>query len=314
MMDSAELMQFLDRLYDSVGHEQAQVAFRKGPKFLFTEGQMFLIVLGVLGLLYLLFVFLPSRFEKTYLKEQEEEVDEQLAMKQSKYDALFSQYNPYYCGLTPELKELFLWRTIRFMQEKEFRFHQLPEEDHIKALISGAAVQMTLGLKNFLLDYYPVIHVIKKEYVLHADKETYYGHVSRNGIYISWCHFVEGYEDYADSINVGLHEMAHAVSFDIFLGQMDNHDYAFRSRLEDFAAQGRPVFRAMRESSSHVLDDYGATNFDEFWAVCVETFFENPEEFSRTMPDLYLSIVDLLNQDPLKPLIIINRQLAGMEE
>jgi MtfA peptidase len=106
--------------------------------------------------------------------------------------------------------------------------------------------------------------------------------------------------------------MAHAVSYNIFLGQQDRDDIAFRQRLQDFEGEGRPVFRAMRQVTSHLPDDYGATNFDEFWAVCVETFFENPAEFSRTMPDLYISIVELLNQDPLKPEKIIDRKLAGL--
>lgn len=228
------------------------------------------------------------------------------------YDNWLSNYNPYYKSLTIENKKHFLRRTAEFIQAKEFRFHSMVEEEYIPVLISGAAIQMTFGLKNYLMDYFPVIHVIRKEYTLDIDKETYYGHVSRNGIYISWNSFLEGYEDYADSVNVGLHEMAHAISYDVFLGQQDRHDADFKERLQGFVKQAKPVFRAMRKDASHILDDYAATNFDEFWAVCVETFFENAEEFQRSMPDLYLSVCDLLNQNPLKPEKIINRELAGL--
>lgn len=235
-----------------------------------------------------------------------------IADKVKKYDEWLNQYNPYYSSLHEELKRRFLFRTHCFMESKEFRFHSMVEEEYMSVLISGAAVQMTFGLKNYLMDYFPVIHVIRKEYVLNVDKETYYGHVSRNGIYISWNHFLEGYSDYGDSINVGLHEMAHAVSFDVFLGQQDKHDLNFKERLESFIQKGRPVFRAMKGSTSHIFDDYGATNFDEFWAVCIETFFENAEEFQRTMPELYLSVCDLLNQNPLKPGKIINEEMAGL--
>ena len=119
---------------------------------------------------------------------------------------------------------------------------------------------------------------------------------------------MEGYEDYTDSVNVGLHEMAHAVSYDVFLGNEDEHDWNFKQRLGDFSKEGKPVFRAMRKGASHMLDDYATTNFDEFWAVCVETFFESPEAFRQTMPDLYDSLVELLNQDPLKPDKIINQK------
>ncbi len=228
------------------------------------------------------------------------------------YDNWLCRYNPYYKSLSVADKKFFLHRTTEFMQAKEFRFHSMVEEEYIPVLVSGAAVQMTFGMKNYLMDYFPVIHIIRKEYTLNIDKETYYGHVSRSGIYISWNSFLEGYEDYADSVNVGLHEMAHAVSYDVFLGQQDRHDVDFKERLQAFAKQARPVFRAMRKGASHILDDYATTNFDEFWAVCVETFFENAEEFQRTMPDLYLSVCDLLNQNPLKPERIMNRELAGL--
>jgi MtfA peptidase len=228
------------------------------------------------------------------------------------YDSWLSRYNPYYKSLSTDNKNHFLRRTAEFMQAKEFRFHSMVEEEYIPVLISGAAVQMTFGMRNYLMDYFPVIHVVRKEYTLDVDKETYYGHVSRNGIYISWNSFLEGYEDYADSVNVGLHEMAHAVSYDVFLGQQDRHDAEFKQRLNGFTKQARPVFRAMRKGASHILDDYATTNFDEFWAVCIETFFENAGEFERTLPDLYLSVCDLLNQNPLKPDKIIDPELAGL--
>jgi Mlc titration factor MtfA (ptsG expression regulator) len=223
------------------------------------------------------------------------------------YDGWLRKYNPYYNSLSENEQQRFLLRTISFVQQKEFRFHSMVEEEYITVLISGAAVQMTFGMANYTMDYFPVIHIIRKEYVLNIDKETYYGHVSRNGIYISWSRFLEGYSDYEDCSNVGLHEMAHAVSYDVFLGSEDHHDRAFKERLESFTATAKPIFRAMRNGSVTILDDYALENFDEFWAVCIETFFENPGEFKETMPALYYSLVELLNQDPLKTDKVVNQ-------
>lgn len=284
----------------------------EAPQFLMPEWMMFLVVLFIIFLFYVLAILWPQLMEKKNLSRIKKEAATDLQTNHLSYDECLQQYNPYYAALPADLKERFLLRTITFMRSKEFRFHELPYEPYIPLLISGAAVQLTFGLKNYLMDYFPVIHVIRKEYVLKMDRETYYGHVSHSGIYIAWNHFLEGYSDYYDSINVGLHEMAHAISFDVFLGQCDHHDYAFRSRLEEFAEEGRPVFRAMRQGMSHLLDDYGATNFDEFWAVCVETFFENPGSFYRQMPDLYFAVAELLNQDPLRTIKIIDNELAGL--
>lgn len=57
----------------------------------------------------------------------------------------------------------------------------------------------------------------------------------------------------------------------------------------------------MQAGESLFLDPYAATNYQEFWAVSIETFFERPTAFKRQLPDLYSSLCVLLNQDPLTP-------------
>jgi Mlc titration factor MtfA (ptsG expression regulator) len=186
------------------------------------------------------------------------------------------------------------------------------EEEYIPVLISGAAVQITFGLPSYRMDYYQTIHVIRKEYTLHIDKETYYGHVSRSGIYISWKRFLEGYENYNDADNIGLHEMAHALSFDSLLGNEDDADRLFKERIRPFYKEGTVLFRRMKKGYSTILEDYAASNFDEFWAVSVEHFFENGASLRSNHPDLYNSIAFLLNQDPLSSELIRDPVLAGL--
>ena len=43
---------------------------------------------------------------------------------------------------------------------------------------------------------------------------------------------------------------------------------------------------------------YGGRNMHEFFAVCVEHFFEAPVEFKNRLPDIYNHLCFLLNQDP----------------
>jgi len=268
-------------------------------------------VVTIIILFHYIGAFIKRQWTNRYYKKELSKVDATLNEQQADYHTILEQFNPYYAGLDSSLQQRFLRRTIMFMRQKQFRFHSLKPDSQIALLVSGAAVQMTFGLKNYLLDYFPTIHIIRNDYELEMDHETYYGHVSKTGIYIAWNRFREGFADYEDGINVGLHEMAHAVSFDVFLGQVDRHDMAFRQRLEEFSEEGLPVFRAMRAGTRHLLDNYGATNFDEFWAVCAETFFENPEAFKQNLPDLYFAMAELLNQDPLLRAKIINHELAG---
>ena len=54
----------------------------------------------------------------------------------------------------------------------------------------------------------------------------------------------------------------------------------------------------MQAGQVNLLNKYAATNFEEFWAVCIETFFEKPVPFREQLPELYHSLCHLLNQDP----------------
>lgn len=278
-----------------------------------TSGSTYFILIAI----FLIIAYGARSTEGRVVRERKRKrrttVTKEKAEKGVLYDNWLSKYNPYYKSLSQAGKDRFLSRTIEFILSKEFHFHSIREEEIMPVLISGAAVQITYGLKNFRMDYYPIINVIRKEYVLKMDQETYFGHVSKSGIYISWKHFNDGYEDYSDSINIGLHEMAHALSFDAYLGYADASDRKFKQRLKEFSEEGVPVFRALKKFSNYVLDDYASTNFDEFWAVSVETFFEEPEKFKQNLPDLYKDMCDTLNQDPLLPGKIIDSNIACTE-
>jgi hypothetical protein len=55
----------------------------------------------------------------------------------------------------------------------------------------------------------------------------------------------------------------------------------------------------MQAGESTLLGAYAATSYQEFWAVCIETFFERSSAFRKQQPELYHSLCYLLNQDPL---------------
>ena len=56
---------------------------------------------------------------------------------------------------------------------------------------------------------------------------------------------------------------------------------------------------AIRRGENNFLKSYGGINMTEMFAVCVEAFFEQPEEFQKELPKIYNTMVVLLNQDPL---------------
>ena len=297
-------MDSLERVYYS-DLEKEQASRRPA-----NEAGLFLFLLFVIGLSAYLYIIRPDLKRRRANRVKIPRDPAERAAADQRYHQWLAEYNPYYRALNREQQDRFLDRVKAFMVSKQFCYHAMVGEEYIPVLISGAAVQLTFGLRNYLMDYFDVIHVMRKEYVLNIDRETYYGHVSRNGIHISWSRFLEGYRDYTDSMNVGIHEMAHALQFDSSLGIEDDHDRQFKERLQEFSDEGKPVFRAMRQGMSRLLDDYAAMNFDEFWAVSVETFFENPVEFREKLPNLYAELCTLLNQDPAEPGKILNPNLS----
>ena len=60
-------------------------------------------------------------------------------------------------------------------------------------------------------------------------------------------------------------------------------------------------FEKVKESKNlfPYLRQYAFVNEHEFFAVCVEHFFETPSTFLKEMPDVYQILTNLLNQNPL---------------
>jgi MtfA peptidase len=243
-------------------------------------------------------VAILMKVRKWRTRSKAEKLEHDYEDNKARFSDFLSLHNPYFKSLGSINKERFLKRTILFMEAKEFKYIGLNEEWSMPLLISAAAIQLTFGLQHFLLDYFTTIYVLKSEYRYGDGTKPFEGHVSEEGIYFSWSNFIMEYADYTDGENVGLHEMAHALTYVNFQVQ-EGMDDSFRKKFYEFSPIGRPLFDRMQAGETNLLDHYAATNYEEFWAVCVETFFERPFPFREQLPELYFSLCHLLNQDPL---------------
>ena len=126
----------------------------------------------------------------------------------------------------------------------------------------------------------------------------YIGHVAPTGIYISWKYFVTGFADYTDGVNVALHEMAHALHHENFIKET-GIDWDFRKDFERLPSVFGPMITQAILQRKSYLRGYAFTNFQEFWAVSVEYFFENSQGLKDNLPQLYSILCETLNQDPL---------------
>lgn len=225
-------------------------------------------------------------------------LDRFLQSRQDDYDTVLSRINPYYRSLLPDGRDRFMERVVKFIENKKFEYIDLEADEKIPLLISATAIQLTFGLDHFLLDYFNTIYIIKDRYTYGLTSTPYEGHVSEDGIYFSWAHFMREYSDYSDGQNVGLHEMAHALTYVNFTTH-EGMDRKFHDSFVHFSAVARPVYDRMKAGETNLLNPYAATNYQEFWAVCCETFFERSADFKHQLPELYGALCTLLNQDPL---------------
>lgn len=218
--------------------------------------------------------------------------------KRSEVAALLNMYFPYYRQLPNEkMQDKFVRRVICFRRLKQFEFQDMEKSNDARYLVSAAAIQLTFGLKSFRMPFFHTIYIINGEYRHFAYATPFQGHVSGGQIYLSWPHFKYGYEQKNDSHNVGLHEMAHALSWQNYYTE-DHHDPHFRRHFLGFSAAGRPLFQRMQNGEQNLLGPYAAANYDEFWATSVEVFFEQPGKMKEELPVLYAALCRLLNQDP----------------
>ncbi len=206
---------------------------------------------------------------------------------------------PFYRSLNDSDKVKFAKRVYQFSESKFFIFdHDWEKEETIRYLVSASAIQLTLGLDDFMLAYFTRIVIHHKGYHFGFYQSEFQGHILGREIHLSWEYFKRGIDNPTDRENVGLHEMAHALAYECFNvgGQGDIH---FRNEFANFSAVGRPIFNNMQLGQYTILGSYAATNYHEFWAVCVEVFFEQPLQLYNELPELYIAIKKLLKQDLL---------------
>jgi hypothetical protein len=218
--------------------------------------------------------------------------------KETFYHSVVSRYFKYYNRLGLAEQRKFLFRTYLFRKARRFHYIEVRESPEMPILISAAAVQLTFGLDAFMLNYFNDVFVLKDDYHYGFYSRPFMGHVDQTGIYLSWDNFMKGICGQTPNCNVGLHEMGHALAYVNFITETDQ-DKHFKKEFKNFSKIARPIFGQMQQGKKNILGDYASTNYHEFWAVAVETFFENPVRFKHELPELYMAMAQLLNQDPL---------------
>lgn len=214
--------------------------------------------------------------------------------------AILAERFTYYRRLSPPDQARFEDRVQYFLLNKRFEAWEMRAvTDEMRVLIAATAVQITFGLQEPILFFRFERILVYPDRYYHLFTEQYHaGEVSELGfISLSWRHFEYGLLVPDDGLNVGLHEMAHALHLENFHFN-EEYEFIHERYFNHWYDHADAALARVNEGELPFFRQSAGHNTEEFFAVSVEYFFEKPHEFSATLPELYGAMARLLNQDP----------------
>jgi Mlc titration factor MtfA (ptsG expression regulator) len=201
-----------------------------------------------------------------------------------------------------------------FLAEKSFEgCGGLELTDEMKVTIAAGACLLLLRRETDIYPRLVTILVYPSAYLAKA-REPIGGGMALEGedirlgeswpsgvVVLAWDEVRAGASDIRDGKNLVLHEFAH---------QLDREDGEINGtplleQRSQYVAWGRVLsseYERLRRDSwlgrYTVLDEYGATNPAEFFAVATECFFEKPVLLRKRHPLLYEELKSFYRQDP----------------
>ncbi|MEE4143609.1 MAG: M90 family metallopeptidase [Halieaceae bacterium] len=220
---------------------------------------------------------------------------------------------PVYFSLSPQEQARLQQLIKQFIADKRFYgCGGLVITDEMRVTIAAEACLLLLNrggaiypdLSSVLV--YPTGFIVEREQhqpdgTVASAEHSLLGESWSNGkVILSWDDVEKGAADFTDGHNVVLHEFAHQL--DAESGSTNGAPPLRRNSYKAWATIFAENFEELAASSmlGHhtLLDQYGATNPAEFFAVATETFFEMPHQLHDRHPDLYGELANYYRIDP----------------
>ncbi|WP_435418408.1 M90 family metallopeptidase [Parerythrobacter aurantius] len=159
-------------------------------------------------------------------------------------------------------------------------------------------------LRNVLI--YPSAYLTGRQthdgYVVHEGNHANLGESwARGPVVLSWDDALQGGLVANDGHNVVIHEFAHQL--DGLSGHTDGIPVLRKGQA--YVGWEKAMLDAyhdhverLERGEPTLIDPYGATNHQEFFAEAIVTFFERPKPLKREEPALYAQLAQLLSLDP----------------
>jgi len=227
---------------------------------------------------------------------------------------ILSRRVPFYERLPPPLQAQLRDLIKVFVNDKRFIGCAGQEiDDEIRITIAAQACLLTLNRPGDQYSRLCTVLVYPSTFVATREEHDDLGLVSTNRIellgeswdegkvVLAWDNVRQGVMNPHDGQNVVLHEFAH---------QLDGESGAVngapvlrtRGAYRSWARTFLEEYESLKLRSEHrldgLLDDYGASDPAEFFAVATETFFERPREMAARHRELYAELRGFYRVDP----------------
>lgn len=231
------------------------------------------------------------------------------------WTAILERTFPLYNQLSDDERERLHGHIQLFLDEKSFEgLGGLELTDEMRLTIAGQACLLRLNLddadpysrlRSILVYPSTVTPVYAEQHtsgVLAPDEGPVLGQSWGHGtVILAWDNVQQSARIADDGHNVVFHEFAHQLDQED--GEADGVPYLDSgSALRAWGQVLREHYAAFRDAveqgENTLLDEYGATNPAEFFAVATEFFFEKPIQLQRKHPALYEELASYYRQDP----------------
>ncbi len=230
------------------------------------------------------------------------------------WERILKQNVPLYSRLPDAVQRQLRGLINIFLYEKRFEgCGGLEITDEVRVTVAAQACILLLNRKT---DFYPRLSSILVYPGAYVAKEVWrtpagfeveeesvrLGESWDSGtVVLAWDNVKHGAGDWKDGHNVVLHEFAHRL--DQQDGTADGAPILEqRSRYVSWARTLSREFEQLQKRAKRgrktVMDEYGATDPAEFFAVATETFFEKSRQMKKKHPELYSELRSYYKLDP----------------
>lgn len=260
------------------------------------EKQIYAILL-VAGLIFVFFKVLYERYQKEQFSVYN--IFHPIKKLSATERHFIAKYNIPFREFNSVQKKTFLKRFAWFISKKPFVFYgDIKNKKEIKAYVASSAVLVTMGFKSYKFENsIKRVVVYPSQYYSKIAKQHHIGEYNPKLkiLVFSAEDLKEGFRIPNDNINLGIHEIAHALMIETrksgsweamrFKVGLRKLSEIYNSKAFQNTLAQDTYFRA-----------YAKTNFFEFFAILVESFFESRKELKLYYFEMYTYLRKMLNQ------------------